>query len=179
MNQERLENLVLEIVSEVVLEKGYLEEYYQKGLEEYSRNQGQRKEELKRLRQQLQELEQRIENATEILMQSPNLKDRSIRKIQSEEDKIRKIKTEIETRNLNSAPTGVDLESFRGEMEQALRSDLQIQKTALSSLIQRIDVTQDGKVGVEFYINTRALGNTPYGINAKKHIPFKQRLRTV
>ena len=150
------------MVSEVVLEKGYLEEYYQKGLEEYSRNQGQREEELKRLRQQLQELEQRIENATEVLMQSPNLKDRFISKIQSDEDKIRKVKTEIETRNLNSAPTGVDWESFRGEMEQALRSDLQIQKTALSSLIQRIDVTQDGKVGVEFYINTRALGNTPY-----------------
>ena len=150
------------MVSEVVLEKGYLEEYYQKGLEEYSRNQGQREEELKRLRQQLQELEQRIENATEVLMQSPNLKDRSIRKIQSDEDKIRKVKTEIETRNLNSAPTGVDLESFRGEMEQALRSDVQIPKTALSPLIQRIDVTQDGKVGVEFYINTRALGNIPY-----------------
>ena len=64
-------------------------------------------------------------------------------------------------------------------MEQALQGDEQIQKTALSSLIHRIDVTQDGQVGVEFYINTRALGNTPYGINAHKHIPFKQRIRTV
>ena len=77
-------------------------------------------------------------------------------------EKIRKVNIEIETKNLASAPTGVDLDSFRGEMEQALRSDLQIQKTALSSLIQRIDVTQDGKVGVEFYINTRAVDNTPY-----------------
>ena len=50
LNQERLENLVLEMVSEVVLEKGHLEEYYQKCLEEYSRNQGEREEELKRLR---------------------------------------------------------------------------------------------------------------------------------
>ena len=49
-------------------------------------------------------------------------------------------------------------------MEQALQGDEQIQKTALSSLIHRIDVTQDGQVGVEFYINTRALGNTPYPI---------------
>ena len=48
-------------------------------------------------------------------------------------------------------------------MAQSLQSDLEIQKTALSSLIQRIDVTQDGKVGVEFYINTRALGNTRTG----------------
>jgi len=120
---------------------------------------------LKRLRQQLQESEQQIENATEVLMQSPNLKDRFIPKIQSDEDQIRKVKTEIETRNLASAPTGVDLDSFRGEMEQALRSDLQIQKTALSSLIQRIDVTQDGKVGIEFYINTRLI--TPYPLCSK------------
>ena len=76
-------------------------------------------------------------------------------------EKIRKVNIEIETRNPASAPTGVDLDSFRGEMEQALRSDLQIQKTALSSLIQRIDVTQDGKMGIEFCINTRALVNTP------------------
>ena len=128
LNQEKLENLVLKMVSEVVLEKVHLEEYYQKCLEEYSRNQGEREEELKRLRQQLQELEQRIENATEVLMQSPNLKDRFIPKIQSDEDKIRKVKTEIETKNLALAPTGLDLESFRGEMEQALWSDLQIQK---------------------------------------------------
>ena len=104
------------------------------------------------------------QNATEVLIQIPNLNDRLIPKIQSDEDKIRKVKTEIETKNLASAPTGVDLDSFRGEIEQALRSDLQIQKTALSSLIHRIDVTQDGEVGVEFYINTRALDNTPYPI---------------
>ena len=179
LNRDRLETLVLEMVSEVVLEKGHLEQYYQKCLEEYNRNQGEREEELKRLRQQLQELEQRIENATEVLMQSPNLKERFIPKIQSDEEKIRRVNTEIETRNLASAPSGVDLISFRQEMEQALQGDEQIQKTALSSLIHRIDVTQDGQVGVEFYINTRALGNTPYGINAHKHIPFKQRIRTV
>lgn len=109
LNQEKLENLVLKMVSEVVLEKRHLEEYYQKCLEEYSRNQGEREEELKRLRQQLQELEQRIENATEVLMQSLNLKDRFIPKIQSDEDKIRKVKTEIETKNLALAPTGLEL----------------------------------------------------------------------
>ncbi len=74
-------------------------------MEEYSRNQGQREEELKQLRQQLQELEQRIENVTGVLMQSPNLKDRFIPKTQSDKDKIRKVKTEIETRNLASAPS--------------------------------------------------------------------------
>ena len=53
LNRERLENLVMEMVSEVVLEKGHLENYYQKCLEEYNCNQGERKEELKRLRKQL------------------------------------------------------------------------------------------------------------------------------
>ena len=117
LNRDRLETLVLEMVSEVVLEKGHLEQYYQKCLEEYNRNQGEREEELKRLRQQLQELAQRIENATKVLMQSPNLKDRFIPKIQSDEEKIRRGNTEIETRNLASAPSGVGLISFRQEME--------------------------------------------------------------
>ena len=163
LNRERLENLVMEMVSEVVLEKGHLENYYQKCLEEYNCNQGEREEGLKRLRKQLQELEQKIENATEVLMQIPSLKNRFIPKIQADEGKNRKVNMEMETRNLASAPSGVDLISYRQEMEQALQGDEQIQKTALSSLIHRIDVTQDGQVGVKFYINTRALGITPYG----------------
>ena len=112
LNRDRLETLVLEMVSEVVLEKGHLEEYYQKCLQEYNRNQGEREEELKRLRQQLQELEQRIENATEVLMQSPNLKVRFIPKIQADEEKIRRVSTEIETRNLASRPIRSRLDRF-------------------------------------------------------------------
>ena len=102
----------MEIVSEVVLEKGHLEQYYQKCLQEYNRNQGEREEELKRLRQQLQELEQRIENATEVLMQSPNLKVRFIPKIQADEEKIRRVSTEMETRNLASRPIRSRLDRF-------------------------------------------------------------------
>ena len=94
---------MLEMVSEVVLEKGHLENYYHKCLEEYNRNQGEREGELKRRRKQLQELEQRIENATKVLMQSPDLKDRFIPKILSDGEKIRKVNTEIESRNLASA----------------------------------------------------------------------------
>ena len=129
-------------------------------MERYNRNQGVREEELKKLQNQLQKLNRRIETATEAIMTSRGLMDEFLPKIELDKEKIRKVNIEIETKNLASAPTGVDLESFRGEMEQALRNDLQIQKTALSSLIQRIDVTQDGKVGVEFYINTRLI--TPY-----------------
>ena len=36
------------------------------------------------------------QNATEVLIQIPNLNDRLIPKIQSDEDKIRKVETEIE-----------------------------------------------------------------------------------
>jgi len=77
-------------------------------------------------------LEQRIENATEVLMKSPSLKDRFIPKIQSDEEKIRKVNTKIETRNLASTPSGVDLLSFRQEMGQAWQGEQQIQKTVWS-----------------------------------------------
>ena len=50
--------------------------------------------------------------------------DEFLPKIELDKEKIRKVNIEIETKNLASAPTGVDLDSFRGEMEQALRSDL-------------------------------------------------------
>ena len=88
------------------------------------------------------------------------MRDRLIPKIQADEDRIRKVKAEIQSRNLAATPSAVDLEGFRAEIKHALESDQQIQKTALSSLIHRIDVTQDG---VEFYINIRAPGNIPYG----------------
>ena len=96
-----------------------------------------------------------------------SMRDRLIPKIQADEDRIRKVKAEIQSRNLAATPSAVDLEGFRAEIKHALESDQQIQKTALSSLIHRIDATQDGQVGVEFYINTRALGNNPYPVFAK------------
>ena len=105
------------MVSEVVLEKGHLEQYYQKCLEEYNRNQGVREEELKKLQNQLQELNRRIETATEAIMTSRGLMDEFLPKIELDKEKIRKVKIEIETKNLASVPTGVDLDSFRGEME--------------------------------------------------------------
>ena len=97
------------------------------------------------------------------MVSNRSMRDRLIPKIQADEDRIRKVKAEIQSRNLAATPSAVDLEGFRAEIKHALESDQQIQTTALSSLIHRIDVTQDGQVGVEFYINTRALGNTPYG----------------
>ena len=56
-------------------------------------------------------------------------------------------------------------------MAQSLQSDLEIQKTALSSLIQRIDVTQIGTVGVEFYLMISVIPRTQVRmIESKRHI---------
>jgi len=49
-------------------------------------------------------------------------------------------------------------------------------KSVLNSLIKKLKVDQNGLLWIDFCV---ALGNTPYGINACKHIPFKQRIRTV
>ena len=108
LNRNRLVTLVLEMVSEIVLEKGHLGNYYQKCLEEYNRHPGEREKELTRLRQQLQELEQRIENATEVLIQKPNLKDRFIPKIQSDEEKIRRVNTGNQEFGLSSIRSRLD-----------------------------------------------------------------------
>ena len=92
-------------------------------------------------------------------MKSPSLKDRFIPKIQSDEEKIRKVNTKIETKNLASTPSGVDLLSFRQEMGQAWQGEQQIQKTVWSYIdsLNRCNSRRSS----QNRINTRALGNTP------------------
>ena len=76
------------------------------------------------------------------------------------------------------APTAEDLETFRNQLRIRVERELDIdtKKSVLNSLIKKLKVDQNGLLEIDFGV---ALGNTPYGINAKKHIPFKQRLRTV
>ena len=74
---------------------------------------------------------------------------------------------------------------------QNLRENEKIRKSVLHALIERIQAYPDRKVEVLLRIGKKIEGtgggqnfdptsrHTPYGINAKKHIPFKQRLRTV
>ena len=49
---------------------------------------------------QLQDLNRRIETDTEVIMTSRSLMDDFLPKIELDKEKIRKIKTEIETKNL-------------------------------------------------------------------------------
>ena len=66
---------------------------------------------------------------------------------------------------------------------QNLRENEKIRKEALHALIERWKLSLElgrklkGQVGDKNLTPTSR--HTPYGINARKHIPFKQRLRTV
>ena len=67
---------------------------------------------------------------------------------------------------------------FRDQLRSKVEGELDIdtKKSVLNSIVKKMEVNQDGLVEIDFCV---ALGNTPYGINACKHIPFKQRIRTV
>jgi len=76
------------------------------------------------------------------------------------------------------ALTVEDLEVFRNQLRSKVEGELDIdtKKSILNSLIKKLKVDQDGLVEIDFCV---ALGNTLYGINACKDIPFKQRIRRV
>ncbi|MDP6596788.1 MAG: hypothetical protein QGI86_13070 [Candidatus Poribacteria bacterium] len=77
----------------------------------------------------------------------------------------------------------LDLKLIRQELKEWLKG-LESKKTALHSLIKQITVYKNATLEVTYNAGglsnqTRALDYTPYGINACKHIPFKQKIRTV
>jgi len=87
-------------------------------------------------------------------MQSSNLKDRFIPKIQSDEDKIIQVE-EIK------APTAEDLKVFRNQLRKQVDGELDIdtKKSVLNSLIKKLKVDQNGLLEIDFCV---AIGNTPY-----------------
>ncbi|MBP98468.1 hypothetical protein CMK18_21165 [Candidatus Poribacteria bacterium] len=89
-------------------------------------------------------------------MQSLNLKDRFIPKIQSDEDKIIHVE-EIKT------PTAEDLKVFRNQLRIQVEGELDIdtKKSVLNSLIKKLKVDQNGLLEIDFGV---ALGNTPYPV---------------
>ena len=87
------------------------------------------------------------------MIQVPNLNDRLIPKIQSDEDKIIKVE-EIK------APTAEDLKAFRNQLRKQVEGELDIdtKKSVLNSLIKKLKVDQNGLLEIDFGV---ALGNTP------------------
>ena len=69
--------------------------------------------------------------------------------------------------------------------DQSTKEQLEVElKYQLHSLINQITVYTNATLEVTYnagYLTnqTRALDYTPYGINARKHIPFKQRIGTI
>ena len=83
------------------------------------------------------------------------------------------------------------LTTFRKLLRRKLQQDNESHKSALHALIERVTAYPDRKMEVKFRIGQREekiaggelddphQSTYPDGINACKHIPFKQRIRTI
>ena len=136
------------------------------------------KVEIGQLTAEKKEIESRIDTSLELLVDGRAPKERVIIKMQQDEQKLRDLQDKIIKVEEIKAPTAEDLEVFRNQLRKQVEGELDIdtKKSVLNSLIKKLKVGQNGLLEIDFCV---ALGNTPYGINAKKHIPFKQRSRTV
>jgi len=151
-NQDLIENTVMEMIDEFLLQQGYIENQLQHQLELVEKQRQESKA----------EIEDRIDTSLELLVDGRVPKERVIIKMQ---DEIKALTVE-------------DLEVFRNQLRSKVEGELDIdtKKSILNSLIKKLKVDQDGLVEIDFCV---ALGNTLYGINACKDIPFKQRIRRV
>ena len=118
------------------------------------------------------EIESRIETSLELLVDGGVPKERIIIKMQQDEQKLRDLQDKVIQQEDIKAPTAEDLEVFRNQLRIQVEGELDMdtKKSVLNSLIKKLKVDQNGLLEIDFCVS---LGNTPYGINACKHISFK------
>ena len=167
-NQDLIEDTVMEMMDEYLLQ----EEYIERQLELVEKQKAESKAEIEQLTAEKQEIEARIDTSLELLVDGRVPKERVIIKLQEDEQRLRDLQNRIIKQEKIKAPAAEDLEVFRNQLRKQVDGDADIdkKKSVLNSIIKNMEVNQDGLVKIEFCV---ALGNTPYGINACKHIPFK------
>ena len=62
---------------------------------------------------------------------------------------------------LKPSPNQRDLDTFRQQLNEALDQDFDIRKTALHTLIRKIEVDEDGQLDFDFYLASDVLASTP------------------
>ena len=60
-----------------------------------------------------------------------------------------------------TVPNQRDLDAFRQQLNEALDQDFDIRKTALHTLIRKIEVDEDGQLDFDFYLASDVLASTP------------------
>ena len=56
------------------------------------------------------------------------------------------------------------LDTFRQQLNEALDQDFDVRKTALHTLIRKIEVDEDGQLDFDFYLASDVLASTPTAV---------------
>ena len=56
-------------------------------------------------------------------------------------------------------------QNFKPSLNEALDQDFDIRKTALHTLIRKIEVDEDGQLDFDFYLASDVLASTPTGVH--------------
>lgn len=83
-------------VKETILDVGYLEEYYQQCLEEMKKAEAESARNIRLLQQQQQDLEERIDQALEMMRDRRLPKDKLVSKLQEDEKRLAEITDELD-----------------------------------------------------------------------------------
>ena len=74
------------------------------------------------------------------------------------------ITDELEHYGAKTVPNQRDLDTFCQQLNEALDQDFDIRKTALHTLIRKIEVDEDGQLDFDFYLASDVLASTPTAV---------------
>ena len=84
--------------------------------------------------------------------------------LQEDEKRLAEITDELEHYGTKTVPNQRDLDTFRQQLNEALDQDFDIRKTALHTLIRKIEVDEDGQLDFDFYLASDVLASTPTAV---------------
>ena len=70
----------------------------------------------------------------------------------------------LEHYGTKTVPYQRDLDTFCQQLNEALDQDFDIRKTALHTLIRKIEVDENGQLGFDFYLASDVLASTPTAV---------------
>ena len=114
--------------------------------------------------QQQRDLEERIDQALEMMLDRRLPKDKLVSKLQEDEKRLAEITDELERYGTKTVPNQRDLDTFRQQLNEALDQDFDIRKTALHTLIRKIEVDEDGQLDFDFYLASDVLASMPTAV---------------
>ena len=119
-------------------------------------------------------MEERIDQALEIMLDRRLLKDKLVSKLQVDEKRLAEITDELEHYGAKTVPNQRDLDVSRQQLNEALDQDFDIRKPALHTLIRKIELDEDGQLDFDFYLASDVLASTPTAVHTSDNFPARK-----